>query len=71
MFRGRALLLSRAVTRSDLKQCGVMCGVRRRRVAERALAAKDQRNLYLLEEGLLTEETRGDMNDRGGVWRAG
>ena len=36
-----------------------------RRVAERELANKDNRNVYLLEEGQIDEEDKGDMNDRG------
>ena len=36
-------------------------------ITERELASKDNRNLYLLEEGVISEENRGDMNDRGGV----
>lgn len=34
-------------------------------ITERTLASKDNRNLYLLEEGVISEENRGDMNDRG------
>ena len=36
-----------------------------RRVAERELANKDNRNVYLLEEGQIDEEDKGEMNDRG------
>ena len=36
-------------------------------ITERELASKDNRNLYLLEESVISEENRGDMNDRGGV----
>ena len=36
-------------------------------ITERELASKDNRNLYLLEEDVISEENRGDMNDRGGV----
>ncbi len=38
-----------------------------RRMAEREMAAKDNRNTYLLTEGEIDEENRGDMNDRGNV----
>ena len=34
-------------------------------ITEHTLASKDNRNLYLLEEGVISEENRGDMNDRG------
>ena len=33
-------------------------------MAEREMAAKDNRNTYLLTEGEIDEENRGDMNDR-------
>lgn len=36
-----------------------------RTIAERELSAKDNRNLYLLSEGVIDENHRGDMNDRG------
>lgn len=36
-----------------------------RRIAEREMAMKDNRNLYLLAEGEIDEANRGDMNDRG------
>ena len=35
-------------------------------MAEREMAAKDNRNTYLTE-GEIDEENRGDMNDRGNV----
>ena len=38
-------------------------------ITERTLASKDNRNLYLLEEGVISEENRGDMNDRGNSLR--
>lgn len=67
IFRGRNLLLSRAVTRKDLKQYLWKEWVMDRRMAEREMAAKDNRNTYLLTEGEIDEENRGDMNDRGNV----
>lgn len=36
-----------------------------RTLNERELAKKDNRNLYLLQEGFINEENRGTMNDRG------
>jgi len=36
-----------------------------RTIHEREMAQKDQRNLYLLQEGFINEENRGSMNDRG------
>ena len=36
-----------------------------RTIAERELSAKDNRNLYLLSEGVIDENHRGDMNERG------
>ena len=38
-----------------------------RTIHEREMAQKDQRNLYLLQEGFINEENRGSMNDRG-MW---
>ena len=38
-----------------------------RRMAEREMAAKDNRNTSLLTDGEIDEENRGDMNDRGNV----
>lgn len=35
-----------------------------RTINERELSQKDQRNLYLLQEGFINEENRGTMNDR-------
>ena len=39
--------------------------MRNRTINERELSQKDNRNLYLLQEGFISEENRGTMNDRG------
>ena len=39
--------------------------LRNRTINERELSQKDNRNLYLLQEGFISEENRGTMNDRG------
>ena len=39
--------------------------LRNRTINERELSQKDNRNLYLLQEGFISEENCGTMNDRG------
>ena len=39
--------------------------LRNRTINERELSQKDNRNLYLLQEGFMSAENRGTMNHRG------